>query len=178
MAEYLQTPEMLRRPGMEEAIAAQAGVGTPEATLDRQKMEEARRPPFTPSIVTVDGRRFVTTSNNSAIPLPALSSGDLPVEPWMLAEDREAFLREIQKLPREAALEVLNLRRQARPEEYRSTNPIDALFAAQNGGRGVFPAGPAGKKQLDDATARRFLNEAKGDRARARELARQAGYEW
>ena len=33
-------------------------------------------------------------------------------------------------------------------------------------------------RELDDATARRFLEEAGGDRGRARQLAREAGYTW
>lgn len=114
-------------------LAARHNVDAP-ANL-RYFMADQEQGQFEPRMIELaDGTKMVTTSRNSAMPLRQVAGEQLQVEDWMTGDDRELFMERIQELPIKQAKEVFQIRRQARPEEFRSGNPMEALLAAMMGG--------------------------------------------
>lgn len=121
------TPEVLAK------YSAQRGVPIPQDYLDVVK--GPRSSALTPGAADllesfdIGGVQGVLNKKTGAVLQRSGNAAGLTVEPWMTGENRDEFMANLQDLPIKQAKEVLQIRRQARPGEFRTGNSMDALLA-------------------------------------------------
>lgn len=129
-------------------LAARHNVDPP-ANL-RHFISEPPQPAWEPQSFDVDGTKMVTTSRNSAMPVPSKAE------------------------PKAKTVRVRMVDPEDPDTSYTYEMPMEEFQAM----KGAPAKGTGGKKQLDRATAAQFLKQAGGDANKARQLARDAGFEF
>ena len=128
----LSVPHQRRlSPEMLVGIAAKRGIDVPAGML--RALGDPEQAAFRPEVMDLgDGVTAMTTSRGSAVPVrkPAAGAAGLEVEEWMIGEDRGDFMSRIQELSVKQAQAAFQIRRQARPDEFKASNPFDSFSKA------------------------------------------------
>lgn len=168
LADYLQIPDGIRRPAREAVpeLAARAGVATPDMAY---RMEDAR---LRDAELGIRDRAVSVQERNAGV-----SEGKLGI-----AEEGAGKMKPevVQRMMNEVLLRLSDpLKSPDAPMERMLRQRLKDL-------QGMLPSelqgDPAqaeeGKKPLDAETAKSFLKKAGGDKTKARQMAKDAGYEF
>jgi hypothetical protein len=169
LAQYFGSPETVRAPidQVVPGMLSRHNAATPNIAM--QLLDQAKAP-FRPELIDLGGGvQAMTSSKGSAVPVIKPAAAQKPASAIQLLTLRSNLIKsKASVFSKDSSAGEIDSQIQA----------LDDLLAAAGVEIPGAPSGTAGGGKLDAKKAAEFLRQAGGDKAKARQLAKDAGYDF